>query len=224
MAGYFVIAAVCGLVVASAEIMARYRDEPLKAAFCWWGISYLLFNLGLSAVAFWVLIISGTVAKDNSVADNVKYAVLAGFGAVVIMRAKIFNIKTLDGEQVGVGPDFVITTYLGMMDRQIDRHRAMERSQIVKKMMLGIDFQAVRMSVITLLMKSMQHLSKAEIEDLGVRVKEIENAEELTNQDKANALGFIILDYGGQDFFQQVFTEQERAKYMISPAAAQPAP
>ena len=215
MAIYFIIAALCGLIVGSAEIFSRYKDEPFKAVFCGWGISYLLLNSLLSALAFWLIVLSNTVTNDMAVIHKLQYSVLAGFGAVLVMRTKLFSVKSEAGEPISIGPDFVISTYLNMMDRQIDRRRAIDRSRLIKKKMENIDFGAAEMAVVTLLMNSMQNLSSSEKEKLGVRIKEIEEASELSNQDKANMLGFVILDYGGEEFFKEVFTEQERAKYVI---------
>ena len=45
MAGFYVVAGVCGLAVAVAEILSRYRDEPFKALVCWAGLGYLAFNV-----------------------------------------------------------------------------------------------------------------------------------------------------------------------------------
>lgn len=214
---YYVISAACGVSVACAEIISRYKDEPLKTIFCWWGLAYISFNALLSILGFGVLIIAEVALATNPALQNLQYALLAGFGAAVIMRAKLFNLRLTGGERASVGPDFVIDTFLSTLDRQIDRQRAYRRAKIIMKSMADVDYEMVRMPIIILLTRSMQGITESEMKDLGQKLAEIESTEELSNQDRAYALGFLALNLAGDDFFKEVFNLNERQKYLIAP-------
>lgn len=225
MVGYYFISAACGLLVACAEIISRYRDEPLKAICCWWGFSYVVINALLSVAAYAILAVTDTVSSSMAVPDLIRYAVLAGFGAAVVMRAKIFNLRLSGGERVSFGPDFVIDTFLNMLDRQIDRGRAYRRAHIVMSKMNNVSFEEVKMPLVTLLTSSMQNLSASEKEHLGEELRKLNEAAELSNQEKSYALGFIVMDLAGEDFFKKVFTDEVRRKYLlVSVASPQPPP
>lgn len=215
MVGYYFVAALSGLAVALAEIVSRYKDEPVKAIKGGWGIAYLVFNALLPIAGFYILVAMGTVSATTSSIDSLRYAVFVGFGAMVIIRAKLFNLKLEGGEKLGIGPDFVIDTFLSLMDRQVDRRRAYERAAVVKEAMKGIDFQKAKMPVIALMTRSMQNITESEMKELGRRVKETELAPELSNQEKAYALGFMVLDLAGEGFFKKVFDEKERQRYKV---------
>ena len=210
---YYIIAAICGVSVALAELRSRYKDEPIKAIWCRWGIFYLLFNGVLPLGAFWALIAAGTVTDNTSAIESFKFALYAGFGSVLVMRTKLFNLKTEGGEKLGIGPDFVIDTILNVLDRYIDRQRAYERARIVKEAMYEIDFNKARMPLIMLVTRSMQSITDSEMKELGRKLKDLEQAQELSNQEKSYALGFMLLDLAGEAFFIKVFDSKERQKY-----------
>src|SRR5438552_12562362 len=55
LAGSASLALIFGQLVGFSEIIARYRDEPLRATFNRLGITYLLINGAISESAFFVL-------------------------------------------------------------------------------------------------------------------------------------------------------------------------
>lgn len=219
MIGYYIIAALCGVAVAGAEILSRYKDEPFKAIQRRWSLYYLILNALLSAAAFAIFVAAGTVKTTTSDFDTLKFALFAGFGAVVVMRAKLFNLKLEGGEKLGIGPDFVIDSFLSAIDRQTDRQRAYERANIVKQAMGGIDFTKALMPITVLLTRSMQNITPAEMTEFGQKVKELESEAKMSNQEKSYGLGFEVLDLGGEDFFIKVFDDKERQKYKVAPPA-----
>ena len=90
-------------------------------------------------------------------------------------------------------------------------------TQIIMKSMADVDYEMVRMPIIILLTRSMQGITESEMKDLGQKLAEIESTEELSNQDRAYALGFLALNLAGDDFFKEVFNLNERQKYLIAP-------
>ena len=156
------------------------------------------------------------VSSGEPAWDTLKYALAAGFGAAVIMRAKISSIKLKSGEQVSVGPDFVIDTLLTVLDRQIDRKRACKRASIVIETMSDIDYEKAKWPIVTLLKSSMQGISDSEEKDIARNIAELDGTEVLSNQDKAYALGFLVLNIAGDNFYKEVFNKTARQKYLIN--------
>ena len=214
MIEYVLLAAVFGVLMSGAEVFARYKDEPLKAVRSSWGAGYLVFNSLLSALAFWIVILVGAVAQGSPQPDKLKWAVVAGFGAGVVMRTKLFSVRSNDGGDISFGPDFVISTALHVMDRQIDRRRAIERYETVTSIMHGIDFGLARSAVLISLNESMQNLLSFEKEEVALKIKGLEGAANVSDQEKANALGYLMVKYGGEAFFRRVFAGVERSKYV----------
>jgi len=216
MVQYYVIAAFCGFAVGTAEIASRYKDEPKKVIRCTWSAAYYIFNALLSVAAFAVLVASGTVSNDSGNMDKLSYALLAGFGAMVLLRSKLFNVKTEAGEKVSIGPEYVVDTFLAVIDREIDRLRAYHRADLVKTVMKDIDFTKAAIPLSTLMTNSMQNVSEAELKEFGRRIKEARDSNELSNQDKAYALGFHILDIAGEEFLNRVFDKELRRIFTLS--------
>jgi hypothetical protein len=209
---YYFIASVSGLLVACAEIMSRYKAAPIKAVSTIWGAIYLVVNAGLSLLAFQLLIFIGTVTDATPSVDVLKYALFAGFGAMVIIRAKLFDVKLSGGESVSVGPDFVVDTFLNFLDREIDRNRACARAKTVKGIMADIKYDEAKLPLITLMTRSMQNISSTELAELGKKIAELDNLE-MPAQVKSYSLGFLMLDLAGEKFLNDVFNEEERKKY-----------
>ena len=58
-------------------------------------------------------------------------ALTAGFGAMAVFRSKLFIFRTEDGKEYPIGPSIVMETFLGLLDRKIDRLRAAKRQRRV---------------------------------------------------------------------------------------------
>ncbi|MDZ4246359.1 MAG: hypothetical protein U1D67_04475, partial [Dehalococcoidia bacterium] len=202
------------LLLATAEILSRYKDEPWQAVCSRWGIIYMLSNGLLSASAFGVMLLANVVNSASSDFDSFKFATYAGLGAMVFIRTKLFNLKSGTGEKISVGPDFMVDTWLNFMDRQIDRQRALERCNVVRDTMDGVDFDKVKIYIPTMLMKSMQSLSEREEEKLGSKISELESQKKLSNQEKSYTLGFMVLDLAGEKLLKNILGK-DRSKYLI---------
>lgn len=121
--GTFVFGALVGL----SEILSRYRDEPLLATATNSGMSYLAFNGIVSVIAFGVLRKYPSQIFPAVQNDLFLTAIVAGFGAMVVFRSKLFTFKSSDGNEYPIGPAIVLDTILKMIDSKIDRRRATER-------------------------------------------------------------------------------------------------
>lgn len=198
----WVLAFVVGLGTSLVELLSRYRDEPIKVIatshFAW---VYLLLNGFLALGAHAMLLDSSLVDVETEV-RRAGLAVASGLGAAVILRSRVFTAR-LGDEQVSIGPGYVVDQLLGIIDAQIDRRRALQRVQIVVELMKGKDFDGSRIHSSTMITGSRQNLSLQEQKDLANQIREVVDRK-IPDQEKSYALGFILLDFMGEEFLKAV--------------------
>jgi hypothetical protein len=194
-----------GGATGASEIISRYRDEPLRAIGNKYGLSYVAVNAGLAATAFGLLhhyakqLLPGAAIE----ADWLLRAIMSGFGAMVIVRSKLFIFHAEDGKDYPIGPAIVIETFLQMLDRKIDRHRASRRQQrVFTAMAKVIDFDRSA-DYLTASLLSFQNLS----EDEKVKIAKITAAYKAVAWPaalKSAALGMAFLTIAGEENFDQI--------------------
>lgn len=101
--GWVALSFLCGAFVGISEIISRYRDEPLRATLNSYGGAYVAVNGLISTLAFGLLIRYPTQLFPAVASDSLLTATVAGFGAMVVLRSKLFIFRTEEG--VGVGID-----------------------------------------------------------------------------------------------------------------------
>lgn len=196
------LAFVIGLGTSLVELLSRYRDEPLKviatSQFAW---VYLLLNGLLALGAHGILLDSG-LTEIETLTQRAALGVAAGLGAAVVLRSRVFTAR-LGDEQISIGPGYVVDQLLGIIDAQIDRRRALQRVQIVVEVMDRKDFDGSRIHASTMITGSRQNLSLQEQKDLANQIREVVDRK-IPDQEKAYALGFILLDFMGEEFLKTV--------------------
>lgn len=195
---------VFGALVGFAEILSRYRDEPLNATFTDAGISYLAINGTISAVAFAILRRYPTQVFSGLQNDQFLTAVAAGFGAMAIFRSKLFSFKSSDGAEVPIGPAIVLDTILKMIDHKIDRRRATLRQTRVFNSMIVIKDFAGTANYVEASLNSFQNLSEEDKKGINDGIRDIKARTDWPDSLKCLALGFIFLTVAGDDNFDLV--------------------
>ena len=125
---YLVVATIGG-VVGFAELVSRYRDEPWLVAGSPPGLTFIGAN-ALAAVTALFLLENYRVAL-SAPEDGVTRTLLAGFGAMVVLRSKLLTLRQPGGTDVEVGPAFVVDSLLAAVNRDVDRRRAERRIALV---------------------------------------------------------------------------------------------
>ncbi|HVI00581.1 MAG TPA: hypothetical protein VM869_17810 [Enhygromyxa sp.] len=198
----WVLAFGVGLGTSLVELLSRYRDEPIKVIatshFAW---VYLLLNGFLAIFAHLALIDAG-FADGESAIGRAGLAVASGLGAAVILRSRVFTAR-LGDEHVSIGPGYVVDQLLGIIDAQIDRRRALQRVRIVVDVMKDKDFDGSRIHSSTMITGSRQNLSLQDQKELASQIREVDDRK-IPDQEKAYALGFILLDFMGEEFLKAV--------------------
>lgn len=220
----WVLATVIGTGTALVELLSRYRDEPFKviatSQFAW---VYLLLNALLALGAHGVLLDSSyaPIADAAEVpSGRAALGMIAGLAAAVVLRSKVFTARIGD-EQVSIGPGYVVDQLLSIIDAQIDRRRALERVRIVVDVMTGRDFEGSKQHASTMVTGSRQSLSLQDQKDLANQMREIIDRQ-IPDQEKSYALGFVLLDFMGEEFLREVATNLPKSADLGEPSERQP--
>ena len=201
--GWAAIAFLCGALAGGTEIVSRYRDEPLRATFNRFGIGYLLVNGLVAVFAYAFLLRYPTQILPSVAGDDLLSALVAGFGAAVILRSKVFIYRSEDGKEYPVGPAIVLETLLKVLDRKIDRLRASARQRRVFAQMKDItDFEAAATYLEASLL-SFQNLSQDEKAEV-VRIIEQYRKASWPAPLRTIAVGFAFLTIAGEENFDEV--------------------
>ena len=200
-----VLVFVIGAAAAAGEIMTRYRDEPFSALRNWPGGLYLLFNglIALFAYGFFGFD-SGEPggAPKPAFADNLALnAIAVGTGAMLILRSRLFTIRSESGNATAFGPAIVIDAFLGVLDRKIDRLRASKRHKLVFDQLKDIDNFDGTVTYFQMSLLSFQNLSQQEKADINQIVNEYRNIANWSPALKTMAVGFAILTIAGEENF-----------------------
>lgn len=201
-----------GMLIALAELVSKFQDEPFKIIArnktAW---LYILLNMGVSGVAFYVLIKTDFFGETE--VDLIKAAGMAGMGATMLMRSKFLKVN-INGKETAVGPEMIIDVFLDSLERRIDRERALVRKQLVETTMHTIDFDKARDYVITTILASSQASSEETTRNLIAEADKI-TASGMDNRDKSYALGYLILDMMGENFLEHIFSESQKTRFIL---------
>ncbi len=223
---YATLAISFGELVGFSEIITRYRDEPLRATFNRYGILYLLINGVLSGCAYFLLRTYGEKIFPAAQDPPLLAAIVAGFGAMAVLRSKLFIFRSDDGKDIPIGPDLVISSILRIVDRKIDRLRAARRQQLVFELAKRIaavmssesDFDNPN-SFVSISLASFQNLSTEEKQQIVSKSEELrEKLKGKPSLFKAMVLGFVVLDIAGEENFRDIMQDLEEYLRSITPA------
>lgn len=214
---YVLVAALIGWFVGMMEIGQRYKSEPFSAVLTVWSEAFCLFNGLMSAGAYLLLYYVTQSGEPTAGLQNLKLAAIGGFAAPVILRAKLITARLPDGQEVALGPDYVIQTFLDVIDRKLDQRRARVRYDTVHRVMKDIDFEKAKLKLSSQLYLAMQSVSEAELAEFRARVDELYRIDDskMDRQEKSYNLGYYLLDLVGRDFFEHV-VDQYRDELSIN--------
>ncbi|HZZ89985.1 MAG TPA: hypothetical protein VFE13_16780 [Caulobacteraceae bacterium] len=201
-----VVAGLIGIVVAYAELLARYRDDPMRAVLSWPAFSYALVNGGAGLLAAWWLssffpsIVAATGAKSI---DGAKLAVVGGFGALAVMRTSLLKLKLNSGDEVSVGPAVIVDQLLTVVDRSVDRHLAERRATIASELAGRIDFQRDGTSLVALCLVLLQNPSATEQQQMSAVLQGLNGRTDIPANIKATSLLLALLGLVGETVLRQ---------------------
>lgn len=192
-----------GTSVGAAELVSRYRDEPIVALTQTAGGIYLAI-MGLTSFAAYLLLINYTdqvipAAKD----DQLLLALVAGFGAMALLRSKFFTLRTDQGDDIALGPDAAVSAFLNAADRNVDRHRADQRLDLVMKE-TAFSYQPARAKAfLEIQLAAFQNLSEGEKREFKSTIDTV-FASQYSDRLKLQAISYGLLNVTGEDTYRNI--------------------
>jgi len=201
--GFACLAAAFGGIVGASELISRYRDAPMRALATVAGASYVFLNAVVSGLTYGLLTRYADGLLPGLADDPLMTSIVAGFGAMAILRSKFFTLRTASGESIAVGPDAAISAFLDAADRGVDRARASSRLALVYKEASKVERPVDGPDFMEISIAALQNLSD---EDKARFVKRIEAVQgsSYTAQLKLQALCYELLTLIGERNFSDL--------------------
>lgn len=193
-----------GAVVGMTELLARYKDAPLRALLTIPGLFYITVNSLAGPLALY-LIGEFKVIDDAAKAKEVTRVLLAGFGAMAFFRSAIFTAR-VGNTDISIGPAGFLQTLLASIDRAVDRKRAAERATIASDVMKDVSFDLARTVLPGLCFSLMQNVRAEEETAFGAVIQEIVQAD-MKDFQKSYILGLRLMNIVGEKVLKNAVQE-----------------
>lgn len=201
MGGWYLAAAAgIGAFVGVTEIIARYRDAPVRALGALPAWIYVGVNAGAPLAALWsIQVFEWTFGFDGpqeaQTAELVQ-VLAAGFGSMALFRSSLFTVRAGDTD-VGIGPAGLLQILLDAADRAVDRERANPRAEAVAVIMRGVSFEKAYAALPVFCFELMQNVSVEEQERFGDKVNRLVAAD-IAPEIKTLSLGLALMNVVGE--------------------------
>ena len=203
--------AVIAGAVAAAELLARYRDDPLRALLSIPAIGYVLLNAGTAALAgSWIVhtVVTGPLATLKS--DPFQFALFAGVGSLALLRTSVMKLKTDGGSDISIGPAVVIEQLLSVVDRSIDRLLASRRSLIAADLADKLDFDTHNAELVALCITLLQNPSPTEEAKLTAVSRALAGRLDMSARVKSISLVLALLSVVGRNVLEEAVKTLEK--------------
>lgn len=186
-----------GALIGAGEIISQFRDEPDDALRTIPALGYMLFNALASVFALAVIRVFGwTMGVQDPAMTGWAQVVVAGFGAMALLRASIFNVR--DGERViTIGPSRFLEIVLASVKDSVDRKRAEQRGVSVSQIMKDVDFQKAWVALPAYSFGLLQNLPQEEQDKFGKKMALLANAP-MSDRVKSLLLGLSLMNLVGE--------------------------
>lgn len=210
--GLYAPTAAIGGMVGFTELVSRYRDAPWRVAIMLPGVIFIGVNAAASVFALFLMLwFRDQLHTPN---DPVLQVILAGTGAMVVVRTKIFTLRQPSGSDIAVGPAFILDTMLSAINREVDRRRAQKRiGRVVMRAarLRGYTYTDA-MTFLTASLAAFQNLDAEVSKKLNDDLRQLVTdsaLRALTEEVKFLIAGYSILTEFGERAFDSVFTSLE---------------
>lgn len=199
------VAAILGGAVGGGELVSRYRDDPVDALAPHAAKVYIFVNALASAGTFTLIHVFGwTFGVEGSVEVQAMQLLVAAFGSMALLRTSLFTVRAGD-QDIGIGPNALLTSILAAADRVVDRERAEVRATQVRELMGNISFEKTYVELPALCLALMQNVSPAEQKDVAGAVREIREMK-ASDELRSLTLGLALLNVVGDEVLREAVT------------------
>ncbi|MGH3152825.1 MAG: hypothetical protein ACRDOB_19130 [Streptosporangiaceae bacterium] len=214
------VACVLGALLAIAELVARYRDDPVAAVLSWPAAVYVGVNATAAGVALYVIHVFGWTFGAHGSALVAVQVLTAGLGSAALFRASVFNVTAGD-RVIGIGPSEILNVILTAADRAVDRKRALIRATRAAQIMEGLTFEGSAEALLAYCVATMQNVTPDEARVVEAKIIALRDRKNDALHDtvKLYILGLSLLSLVGDHVLEKA-SDQLRD---IFNAAARPA-
>jgi hypothetical protein len=194
-----VVACSLGALLAVAELVARYRDDPAAAVLSLPAAVYVGVNAAAAGVALYLIHIFGWTFGSGGSARQPIQVLAAGFGSAALFRSSVFIVPAGD-RLIGIGPQEILNVILGAADRAVDRRRALIRATRAAQIMHDLPFEDGADSLFAYCIATMQNLRPEEAGAVKAKISRLRHDDDYRDIDdtiKAYILGLELLTLVG---------------------------
>lgn len=195
----FVIAAALGALLAFAELVSRYRDDPAGAVFSWPAGVYVWVNEAAAVAALYLIHVFGWNFGANGSAREAIQVLTAGLGSAALFRTSLFNVAAGD-RVIGIGPSEILNVILAAADRAVDRQRALIRATRAGEIMQGLSFKDNAEALLKYCVATMQNVTPDEVKTVEGQISALRDPKNDAIRDtiKSYILGLSLLTLVGE--------------------------
>jgi hypothetical protein len=194
----YLVVAILGALVGSAELVSRYRDAPARAVLNLPATIYIALNVCASLAALFLIHVYDWRFGLSSTGAALHWAQIgvAGTGAMALFRSSLFTVHAGDRD-IGVGPSSFLQIFRDASDRAVDRLRAKARGDQVSKLMAGIDFSKAFAGLPPYCLALMQNVSAEDQVALTKSLSSLAGTAEIDADIKVRILGLQLMNLVG---------------------------
>lgn len=202
---WYLLSGGIAFAVGAGEIISRYRDEPFLALTTLPSFFYILLNGSVGVFAFWLAITYDFDIEMVSGAETDMFmtALATGLGGMVILRSKLFELKGKNDTSHSIGPSLIVDGFLEVLDRAIDRKRAVARQKAIVNALNGITDYEELANFLEASLLSMQSLKTEEKAALTAIVEQYRSQEDWPVPLRNYAIGFLYQSILGEKGFSE---------------------
>lgn len=211
-----------GLVIGITDIISRYRDKPYSVIWTMPSLFYLFVNALASIMTLVSIRAFGWNFGLQGIQGSWAQVLIAGFGAMVILRTSLWNVQVGD-ENVPIGLKNFLETLLGSVDRAVDRKRAQQRAEAVSKTMKDVDFEKAYRALPSYCFGLLQNLGVEEQEQFARKVALLTSSP-MNNRVKSLLLGLSLMNLVGEKVLETAVNNLDddiRISPAVLPAGAE---
>jgi hypothetical protein len=198
--GWWLLSFLVGGVIGASEIALRYRIDPLHPLKTLYGIFYLLLNAMIALGGFWVLARYAPVLLPTLAKDQFLLLLVGTFGSALLMRSKLLTFRGDDNREYPLGPDLILMSILHLLDKRIERTRAVENQRMIFRKMKDLDDFELASQYTKASLLSFEGLSDTDRTEIAESIDDY-CAVDWPDGLKLMALGFAILSIAGEKNF-----------------------
>ncbi|MFV8406285.1 hypothetical protein ACNO6G_14420 [Vibrio harveyi] len=222
----FVAVTLFGVLFSAIELASRYRDDPSSVLQSSPGRLYLVIN-GLICITglYLVLVFKMGYQVDDyldATAQRVADVIQASLASFLIMRSSFLRLG--QNNEWDLGLNAVLKKLLHIVDREVDRRRAVMRSKDIVKMFRDLKIEYTEF-VFLFCLQAMQNVEPDEIKEINHDIKSLTASEEFQSVEAKKTqqlrIGLRLYSIVGKDVLAAAVKD---VCSFITPDKSQPSP